>query len=355
MFQLAPILGFFDRLENSSKALEGGFEDAAAVVVFAGLVLGLSRSFADVQRWLSLIVSAIIVVIVAFHLESWSRQFDKHFSAYVENALSVDVSETFTNVKQAFAGKPIGEGAEKASLYELLIKGKLGEVLLSLVALLVSFFVQGAVKGILFLKELFLFAAYLTAPLMISFFMLPAMVPVARVFVVSLLSILLWDLGFAFASLGTDVLLLQIQANNFGFQTVVNSFQNIFYALVLSAWIFFSYLSFPFFISAALLSGKNLASAIIGAAISSLGGIASLALGLGGELLNAHIIRRSRGGRGGGDGNGGGPSSASTPEEDSKEAPHAPKPPKLLSGPKKRHACQRVVLRGSRARSSPHL
>ena len=134
-------------------------------------------------------------------------------------------------------------------------------------------------------QQVLLIYALTFSPVFLAFFNLPALSGVAQKYFMSIVSVALWPLGWALASVLTQAI-MDMAANNAVYQdldgqVVLSTAQSMYYMLILTIWIVTSTIAAPFMVSNILIQGATAGSGLLSRVGFALGQSASYAAGAG--------------------------------------------------------------------------
>ncbi len=310
----------FPVLLESARELYDNFVLVSFVVVFAGFLLAVWRGMiGDITEILRAVLSVAILVVVLGAFPGWIDQLQQITHEGVVKQIGANPSETHQRLAVLITD-PIDVNAE-VGFWDVLFsdEASLGKVMLYVGVYLLSKLAWGLMWLSYLIQHILLLLGIAVSPLFLSMFMINATRGIAVRFILSLLGIVLWPLGWAVADLVTRSLLAAsvdnqvftpIQGN-----IVLYTSQSFVFLFVLSLWLIFSTLAAPWIFARAITTGSQIGVALLGGftgasavgltagigggAVASAGGAGAMgAIGTGAAGGAAGFLSASTGGSG---------------------------------------------------------
>ena len=259
----------FPVLLQSARELYDSFVLVSFVVVFAGFLLAVWRGIiGDIAEIMRAVLSVAVLVVVLGSFPSWIDQLQQITHEGVVEQIGANPSETHQRLAVLITD-PIDKNAE-VGFWDVLFsdEASLGKVILYLGVYALSKFAWGLMWLSFLIQHILLLLGIAVSPLFLSMFMLNATRGIAVRFILSLLGIVLWPLGWAVADLVTrslleasidDEVFTLIQGN-----IVLYSSQSFVFLFVLSLWLIFSTLAAPWIFARAITTGSQIGVALLG-------------------------------------------------------------------------------------------
>ncbi|MEZ5325758.1 MAG: hypothetical protein R3F19_11935 [Verrucomicrobiales bacterium] len=307
-------MGNFDSLFPTFKTAVQDLHDGLLVFAFIIMVLGLLIAayrgmFGNLVEVTQAMTAIAILTVVLNYVDDWTFEIGNLINEHVIGELGSDPRETHTRF-----GELITEPEEDAdqSWYEEIfaleasIAKALGYFLIWLAAKVAWLIVWWAY----FIQKALLYFGIALSPIFLPMFLLNATRGIMVRYVLGLISLLVWPLGWAVANLMTDSL-LQAGADNTIFEyggalgQATYGPQMIFFLLLASLWLVFSTIAAPVILGKVIASGAQIGAALMGGFGSSLmsgasgaAGGAAAASGAGGGALGMMAGGAAGGGAG---------------------------------------------------------
>ena len=259
---------FYTDMQSQASGLYRVMTMIAAVLMIMGLMVKVAHSQTDPGRLIWAVVSVSIVALAISFFPEWGNQFQDMAQAIVLE-LDADPSQTHTRFAEIVVGTS-EDGSSKTSLWDVLWSkdGGIGHAIFyaaiflnSKIALAIMFLFS-VVQKLLVLFQIGM------APVFLAMFLIGPLKGLAGQFVMKLIAVQLWPLGWAIAHSLTNSL-LEMAARNQVYEIskgiTIGGPQTSFFILVVSLWILISTLAAPLLISKLLATGANAGSALLSA------------------------------------------------------------------------------------------
>ncbi len=292
----------------------------STVILFSGLSMatwrGMLGNLTEIVR--GIVTVAVITVIFGF-FPQWVDQLQRIAYEGVVNQLGASPAETHQRFAELVT-EPVDQDTE-VGVWDILFSdnGGLGKVIIYAGIYLLSKLAWFLMWLAFLVQHLLLLLGIAVSPLFLSMFILNATRGIAIRYILSLIGIILWPLGWAVADVITRSLLDLAAKDQIYFLTqndvVLFGSQTVFFLLVLSLWVIFSTLAAPRLVAVAITTGSQVGAALLGgfggalatgattgiggAAVASAGGAGGAALAAGGVGGSAGFLSSSAGGSGG--------------------------------------------------------
>jgi hypothetical protein len=288
----------FPNFAASCASLKSVLMPVAYLLLVTGMVLSTitgRRSAGPVLRTLG---RTIVFIIVLTQLANWGNQIAIITDDTVKNVLHADPTNVYQQYNQALLVQhsTTSENSwwEKlfnvdTSIFEALISGLLW--VFGLLASVIVFYAYLVQKFILYL-------GYAFAPIFIGFLGIRALNQIGTNYLLALVGIMLWPLGWGAASLVTGGLITFMTDQSFLWNSSLGgaagySFQNFIGVAALGVWLIFSTIAAPLIIQRAITHGIQVGAALVSgvttaATTAATGGfIAAGTFGTGGGFTGA--------------------------------------------------------------------
>ena len=288
----------FPNFAASCSALKSVLMPVAYLLLVTGMVLSMiagRRSAGPVLRALG---RTIVYIIVLTQLVNWGNQIATIIDSTVTNVLHADPSNVYQQYNQALQAQQSTTSQNSwwerlfnvgTSIFEALISGLLW--IFGLLASVIVFYAYLVQKFILYL-------GYALSPIFIGFLAIRALNQIGTNYLLSLVGVMLWPLGWAAASLVTGGLITFMTDQSFLWNQSLGgaagyAFQNFIGVAALGLWVIFSTIAAPLIIQRAITHGIQAGAALVSgvttaATTAATGGfIAAGTFGAGGGVTGA--------------------------------------------------------------------
>jgi len=275
----------FPALYANAMKLHDYILPIAVAIVIIGLSLKVWRgSFGDVSEMLRGILTAAIIAFIIPLFPDWTNQLQ-----LVGYRITEEIGADPTQTNQRYASLLLGgaqDADKKLGIWDLLSSGdvSIGEVISYANVNLASQFAMAVNYLFFWIQQILLIYGIATAPVFIAFFIVDSMRGVARQYLLRLVSVALWPMGWAIANVLTQGLLDKSVG---GEATPFGASQSFFLIIVVTLWILFSTIAAPLMISKMLTQGMNAGSVLLKGLASSVGQGVTYAVGGG---VAAHMM-----------------------------------------------------------------
>ncbi len=278
----------FPTFKGSVEDLFSGLLVFAYLVMVIGLLLAAYRgtfgSLAEVVR--TLIAIAVIAVVLGL-VDEWVFFLGNTVQDGVIAELGTDPRETHTRFGEIIANPQ--DESEESSWYDFIfdteaaVATALGRFLILIAAKIAWLIVWWAYV----IQKGFLYFGVALLPLFLPMFLVNATRGIAIRYVLGIIGILLWPLGWAVANIMTEALLDNAADRTlfeFGGALGKASFgpQMIIFTIVASLWLVFSTIAAPVILARAVTTGSQIGAALLGGFVGASG--ASLSGAVGGTM-----------------------------------------------------------------------
>jgi hypothetical protein len=270
---LPTFVRLFPNFQTQCQTLFTMLTPIAGVLLVSGLVGTLHHSTTPRAMLRPIITTFLIVMAIAMWgkwanaatdaMDTVIEQMDARPQAAAQKYVDILVAKENPKEKNGWFGLP-----SAAQMYEAVLWA-----ILSLVGIIAQFIIWAAY----ILQQFLVGLAYAFAPVFLGFLALRSTGNIAAKYIMGVVGIVAWPLGWAAASIGTRNLI--DVATEQGLVTVGNvySLQTIMAAAIIGGWIILTTLIAPVVIQFAVASGAQIGSALLGGAITA--GTAALSAG----------------------------------------------------------------------------
>jgi hypothetical protein len=287
----------FPNFLNQCLSLKTLFTPVAFVLITGGLIASTIANNQNGAAQLQSIGRIIVFVILIVFLPSWGNQIVSIVSDVVTNVLKVDPAKIHDQYQAALQLKKSSDGSQ--SWWERLIHfPDIMEGIISAIFIVLGWFASTIEWWAYILQTAILFIGYALSPLFIGMLAFPSLQGTGRAYLLNLLGIMLWPLGWAVAGLITQGMIDFMTDQSFlnsgaSGGTVLYSLQNLMGLAFLGIWIIFSTIAAPVVIQKSIGLGRSAASELFrggfGAGIAAATTVATTMANTGGTGIKGAI------------------------------------------------------------------
>ena len=288
----------FPNFGASCAALKSVLMPVAYLLLVTGMMLSTIAGRRSAGAVLRAFGRTIVYIIVLTQLVNWGNQIATLTDSTVTNVLHADPSNVYQQYNQALQAQQSTTSQSSwweklfnvaTSFFEALISGLLW--IFGLLASVIVFYAYLTQKFILYL-------GYALSPIFIGFLAIRALNQVGTNYLLALVGVMLWPLGWGAASLVTGGLITFMTDQSFLWNQSIGgaagyAFQNFIGVAALGVWLIFSTIAAPLIIQRAITHGVQAGAALISgvataATTAATGGfIAAGTFGTGGGVTGA--------------------------------------------------------------------
>lgn len=240
----------------------------AYLLLVAGMVSSMIAGHRSTRAVLQTLGRTIVYIIVLTQLVNWGNQITLITDTTVRDVLQADPSNVYQQYNQALQAQQSGSSQNSwwqklfnvgTSIFEALISGLLW--IFGLLASIIVFYAYLIQKFILYL-------GYALAPIFIGFLAIRALNQIGANYLLALVGVMLWPLGWAAASLVTGGLISFMTDQSFLWNQSLGgaagyAFQNFIGVAVIGVWLIFSTIAAPLIMQRAITHGAQVGAALI--------------------------------------------------------------------------------------------
>ena len=254
----------FPNFLNQCLSLKTLLTPVAFVLITGGLIASTIANQHNGSAQLHSIGRVIVFVVLLVFLPTWGNEIVSIVSDTVTNVLKVDPAKIHDEYQAALQLKKSTDGSQ--SWWERLINfPNLMEALISAVFLVLGWCASAIEWWAYILQSAILFIGYAMSPIFVGMLAFPSLQSTGRAYLLNLLGIMLWPLGWGVAGLITQGVIDFMTDQSFlssgaGGGTVLYSLQNLMGLAFLGIWIIFSTIAAPVVIQKSIGYGRSAAS-----------------------------------------------------------------------------------------------
>ncbi len=277
----------FPELLEQARDLNQALTGVAMVVLFAALVIAAWKGSmsGDSTSAIHMLATIAVLAIVINLFPDWVDELVQVAHSLL-GQLNADPSTSHQEFAQLLTGAD-EEGAEDIGFWDVLWsdEGGLGKAMIYVFVLLIGKLAWLIVWIAYLVQHVVAIFSIAVSPGFLAMFALGATRGVSIKFILSLLGVILWPIGWAVADIMTDAL-LQLAAEDriyviTGNDAMLAGTQTLSFILLISIWMLVSTIAAPFLISKAIESGSQIGAAMVASLVSSTSQGASYGLGAG--------------------------------------------------------------------------
>ena len=242
----------------------------AFALFIAGIIVTVYNRFTH-RTALHLLLRLMLLTSLLVFLPAWGNQIQTLLQNSILSGLGVDPSQVYQQYLQILVTK-FDASLSSASWWNVVsqLKSVTVDLIVTAVLWIVGFFASILLFWAYILQKIILNIGYALSPLLIGFMAIPALKHTGTRYLLNLVGVLLWPLGWAVAALITQGILDAMTDQSFlkfDPTTQIYSLQNELGLVVVAFWIIFSTISAPLIIQkvisyGALAGGELLAGGV---------------------------------------------------------------------------------------------
>lgn len=254
---------FYTRLYEKAELLFDTLAPIAFVLVVFSLWSGVSNGNRSATMYARAVVQAIVIVLVLSQFNTWLRTGETVVNSLVYDTLQADPGEVYEKYKAMTASSDdAAEGGFWHTIFNLSEK-ELFKALITAMLWMLQFVAKAVVFIAYIVYKIVLAFAIAAAPIFIGFLSVRTLSSIGVRFMLGTVGILIWPLGWGFASLVTDTLLEIMSQESFVAATGMEELKNLLAVAAAGIWIIFSTISAPMVIQKMISEGTNAGAAFL--------------------------------------------------------------------------------------------
>jgi hypothetical protein len=244
----------------------------AFLLITGGLIASTIAHHRSGNAQLQAIGKMIVLITLIVFLPTWGNEIVSIVSDTVTNVLKVDPAKIHDQYQAALQMKKSTDG--NTSWWEKLINfPSIMEALVSGVFMILGWFASAIEWWAYILQTAILFIGYSLSPIFIGMLAFPSLQQTGRNYLLNLVGIMIWPLGWGVAGLVTqgmiDFMTDQSFLSSSSAPNTLYSLQNLMGLAFLGIWIIFSTIAAPIAIQRAITTGQSAASSLFSGAASA--------------------------------------------------------------------------------------
>lgn len=282
---------FYDTLYSKAGQMFAILAPIAFVLIVLSLWTSISSGGRSASAYLKSIARCAVLVLVLSQLINWVGLMEDGVESLVYGTLNADPSAVYERYKTMTADQSNGDS--KGFWYTMfhLSEKELFKAVIAAVLWTAQFLAKITVFIAYVIYKVALAFAIAIAPLFLGFLATRSLMPIGVGFLLGTVGILLWPLGWGFASMVTDAFLNVMATADFVQATGMEEMKNLLGTAAAGLWIIFSTIAAPVIIQRAISTGANIGTALMGGGLAAMksavqaGSTAGAALAGGGAPL----------------------------------------------------------------------
>lgn len=237
----------------------------AFVFIVTGLWTTVNSSGRSASVYLKAIAKAAVLVLVLSQFIGWTGLFEEQVESLVYGTLNANPGSVYDRYKALATTSDSGDGGFWSSLFRLSYKEAFKAVIAAILWV-TQFFAKIIVYLAYVVYHLTLAYLIATAPFFIGCLAVRTAAHTGMAFIYGVVGVLLWPLGWGFASLVTDALLTVLAGNDFG---VAEGFGHLFVAAAAGLWVIFSTIAAPLLLQRIIRTGAGMGAALLSGGLNA--------------------------------------------------------------------------------------
>jgi hypothetical protein len=223
---------------------------------------------------LNLTVRLLLLTSLLVFLPAWGNQLQNLLQNSILSGMGVDPTLVYQQYNQLLVTKLNDSSSTTSSWWDIM--GKLTSITVNLIITAVLWLVGQFASLMLFwayvFQKIILNLGYALSPLLIGFMAIPALKHIGSRYLMNLVGVILWPLGWAVAALVTQGILDFMTDQSFltiDPTSTLYTLQNLIGLAVAAFWIIFSTVAAPVIIQSVITSGTQAGGALLAGGVSS--------------------------------------------------------------------------------------
>jgi len=261
---------FYDTLYAKAGEMFAILAPIAFVLIVLSLWTGISGSGKSATAYLKTIARSAVLVVVVSQLITWTGLIEDGVESLVYGTLNADPSAVYERYKTMTADQSSGDS--KGFWYTMfhLSEKELFKAVIAAVLWTAQFIAKITVFIAYVIYKVALAFAIAIAPLFLGFLATRSLMPIGVGYLLRTVGILLWPLGWGFASMVTDAFLNVMANADFVKATGMEEMKNLLATAAAGLWIIFSTIAAPVIIQRAISTGANIGTALMGGGLAAM-------------------------------------------------------------------------------------
>jgi hypothetical protein len=243
------------------------------LLITGGLIASTIAHHRSGNAQLQAIGKVIVLIMLIVFLPTWGNQIVSIVDDTVKNVLKVDPAKIHDQYQAALQIKKSSDG--NTSWWDKLVNfpASMVEALMSVAFIILGWLASTIEWWAYILQSAILFIGYSLSPIFIGMLAFPSLQQTGRNYLLNLVGIMIWPLGWGVAGLVTqgmiDFMTDQSFLSSSSAPNTLYSLQNLMGLAFLGIWIIFSTIAAPIAIQRAITTGQSAASSLFSGAASA--------------------------------------------------------------------------------------
>lgn len=271
----------FPQFLSQCLQLKSVLTPIAFLLITGGWIAATIASHGNPNANMRILGRAIILVALIVYLPTWGNQIVTVVDDTVKNVLKVDPAQIHDQYKAALEMKKSADG--NRSWWEKVVewRASIVEGFMTAAFALLGWFASALVWWAYILQSAMLFIGYALSPIFIGMLAFPSVEHLGRRYLLNLIGVMVWPLGWGVAGLVTQGVLSFMTDRSFLSSPLAGndlySLQNLMGLAFLGIWIIFSTIAAPVILQRSIATGSSAAAELFSGAFAA--GRAGLAAG----------------------------------------------------------------------------
>ena len=263
----------FPKFLTQSLSLKTMLTPVAFLLITGGMIASTIAHHRSGNAQLQAIGKVIVLIMLIVFLPTWGNQIVSIVDDTVKNVLKVDPAKIHDQYQAALQIKKSSDG--NTSWWDKLVNfpASMVEALMSVAFIILGWLASTIEWWAYILQSAILFIGYSLSPIFIGMLAFPSLQQTGRNYLLNLVGIMIWPLGWGVAGLVTqgmiDFMTDQSFLSSSSAPNTLYSLQNLMGLAFLGIWIIFSTIAAPIAIQRAITTGQSAASSLFSGAASA--------------------------------------------------------------------------------------
>lgn len=245
----------------------------AYLLITGGLIASTIAHHRSGNAQLQAIGKVIVFIMLIVFLPTWGNQIVTIVDDTVKNVLKVDPAKIHDQYQAALELKKSADGNKSWWEKVFDFPASMVEALMSVVFIILGWLASTIEWWAYILQSAILFIGYALSPIFIGMLAFPSLQNVGRNYLLNLLGVMIWPLGWGVAGLITQGVIDFMTDQSFlsasAAPNTLYSLQNLMGLAFLGIWIIFSTIAAPIAVQRAITTGHSAASSLFSGAFSA--------------------------------------------------------------------------------------
>lgn len=271
----------FPNFTNECLQLQQLLTPIAYIFLVCGLIFAVLNGQRSGDAYIRAFAKTLVLVVVLTFLVSWGNTVCSVVDSTVKNVLKVDPTQIYNQYQNALHMQKTPDTNESWWQKAFSFSSTIFEALISAFLFLIGLIASAIVFYAYIIQKVILYIGYALAPIFVGFFAIGSLYDIAKRYILNLVGVMLWPLGWGVAGLVTQGLIGFMTDQSFLHQETVTvmggdisgsdayTLQNLLGAALLGIWIIFSTIAAPVIIAKSISYGTLAGSYLMSGAAKS--------------------------------------------------------------------------------------